>query len=240
MIKKERKEKRIGVQQMDNIKKSNKKTSDNKVYDYTALAVILVLILIIFTLILIMYSGGIFILPIWLIQTVVGGLFTLIGAGTGAFLAGFFTLKSVNKQINFTKEQKREEESISFYRNTNVISSLIVELQEEGRGFLEYARKNNGNIDYYIPEWVTLESMSIRLDGLLYDNQFISNFFPEDYEVLMSIRSEHTLFRRVLKSITSSFHSDTIGVAYETFEIYCKMLEIGLDELEELNKNLVN
>ncbi|MFP3357591.1 hypothetical protein R0K17_09465 [Planococcus sp. SIMBA_143] len=44
-------------------------------------------------------------IPRWLVESVVVGIFTLVGAGTGAFLAGQFTLKSVEKQIEHSESE---------------------------------------------------------------------------------------------------------------------------------------
>lgn len=85
---------------------------NKQVKDITPIVVIFVLILIIAALMFTLFNNnatGQF--PLWVKQAIVAGVTTLLGAFIGAFLAGQFAIISVNKQINFMREQKILDEN---------------------------------------------------------------------------------------------------------------------------------
>jgi len=91
--------------------------------EMTPLVVIGVLIIVVFALMLILFSGDLHQFPQWLKKlTVSDGFSTLLGAFIGAYLAGRFAIASVNKQMDFMREQKALDDKEKSVRSLRLVS----------------------------------------------------------------------------------------------------------------------
>ena len=79
------------------------------------------LLIIVFGLLFILSNNGFQLFPLWVKQAIVAGFTTLVGAFIGAFLAGQFAILSVNKQMDFLREQKNEDDKDKSIRSLRII-----------------------------------------------------------------------------------------------------------------------
>ncbi|WP_434401840.1 hypothetical protein M1Q06_04225 [Planococcus sp. 11815] len=102
-------------------------TNNSKRTNLVIYTVVGALIIIIISLVLTLITEGFNIFPQWLLESVIIGGFTLLGAGSGAFLAGRYTLKSVNQQI---EHSEIEAERIRIETNNNALRIIDYVLED--------------------------------------------------------------------------------------------------------------
>lgn len=114
---------------------------NKKIYDYVPLMIIGVLTLIIISLTIVLINSEIEIIAAWFPQSIFTGIFTLAGAFLGASYAGRYTLKSVNEQIKFEKEIRKEEEYKKSERSIRLINDELMTLLSTMGSLLHFLEK---------------------------------------------------------------------------------------------------
>lgn len=181
---------------------------------------IVMLFLIIASLILEMYENFYSFLPTWFMENLFLGLFTLLGAALGAFLAGQYTLSAVKEQIVFSRDKEIEEKE----RQSNTILKFyniaIGEVAIAGDVLL-MSYENTGN--YY--ELELLKSRLKQLDLLIYDYDLLSKVEESKLDEIIGLRiSIHNMIEAIEAILNNKRSDETISKlsSYSMIEFHMK------------------
>ncbi|MCH4825778.1 hypothetical protein [Planococcus halocryophilus] len=207
--------------------------NSNRIY-LVSYFVIGALILINISLVSTLFNKGFNLVSQWIIEAIVIGLFTLTGAGTGAFLAGQYTVKSVEKQIEHTE---REVERI---RRTNSDNALRIfdYLIEDIFSVYSYT------ISPFIAGRVHMETLERavneykepikKLENVLHDTQLLSKISQEYItEIPSGIRRELSHLKNIIRAVNnhqSSYNEkEVLGIGEDINRVYCGLKKIQVE-----------
>lgn len=199
--------------------------------------VIGILILVVISLILTLYNKSFNVIPMWLVESVVVGIFTLVGAGTGAFLAGQFTLKSVEKQIEHAKQ---EDEKVRIANSDTALRIIKYSIEDIFIVFEEVTPVFYLDNSHQVVVKRAINEFSEpinRIDNLLQNTDLLSKL-SNDYIIAIpsKIRRDISYLKNVKSAVInrSSFDNDYTTNIGKNLDMTHERLKETVNEIETI------
>ncbi|MBU0904536.1 MAG: hypothetical protein KKF57_05045 [Firmicutes bacterium] len=202
--------------------------NDTESKEITPIVVIGVLILIIFSLLFIMFNGGYDSFPLWVRQSIIAGITTLLGAFIGAYLAGKFAILSVNKQLAFMRNQKEIEDIDRNIRSVRIICYELMSL-------ITYAKSLTTDLEGE-PDFKSVK----RVSKLMTENNqsFIALF--RDTNLMTNISIENFYYVYPIPNIIHIFDSIDSTIQLTIFEDHADEVELIRQDISKHTMKLEN
>lgn len=181
--------------------------------------VIGLLILIIFSLVFTLFNEGYKVAEDWLVESAVVGFFTLCGAFTGAFLAGIFTLKSVNKQIEHTEKAADKIRVNDNNTALRIINHLLVDFFATYTFSISTFSRGSTNSNHLKRAINEFEGFIEEIEKILLDTNLLSKISGEYLEeVPGNLRRKVSHLKDIVRAVnlnSEDYNEERVKSVYE-------------------------
>ena len=202
--------------------------------------IIAVLLMIIFAMLVNKYDSTFSFLPNWFLESLFTGVFTLSGAAVGAYLAGRFTLRSVQEQMKHSEEQT-EKARITNNNNALRIIDYVLEDFFAVFGFAS-GPFQRGNTDPATLKRAINEFnvFTEEIEKLLLDPQLLSHISEEHIEKIPGeIRRKTSHLKDIVRVVNLHAEKQNKKKVKDIYEDLNRVLE-GLHEVRKNIEEIVN